>query len=92
MGDYREKMDSNYKVYVEVTEVRTKDGRLIPVSFLWEDGVRYDIDKVVDIRPAASLKAGGAGMRYTVLIKNQQKFMFLEDDKSGSRWFMERKY
>ena len=27
----------------------------------------YEIQKVTDVRRAASLKAGGAGMRYTVL-------------------------
>lgn len=50
------------KIYVDVNATFTKDGMLLPKSFVWEDGVEYEISKVKDIRRAASLKAGGAGM------------------------------
>ena len=89
--DYKQYMDCDYKVYVDVTENRLKDGHLTPLSFVWEDGCRYEIDKVVEVRPAASLKAGGAGLRYTVKVKNRDVYMFLEEDRGASRWFMERK-
>jgi hypothetical protein len=89
--DYKPYMDSDYKVYVDVNEDRLKDGRLIPLSFVWEDGVRYEIDRIVDTRPAASLKAGGAGLRYTIKVRNREAYLFLEDDKDGAKWFMERK-
>ena len=91
MIDYRPFMVSEHKVYVDVNEDRLKDGRLTPLSFVWEDNVRYKIDKVIDVRPAASLKAGGAGLRYTVMIKGREVFMFLEDEKDAVKWFMERK-
>jgi hypothetical protein len=92
-----EKMDlqdyfiNDYKGYVDVTEDRLKDGRLIPRSFVWEDGARYEIDRVLDIRPAASLKAGGAGVRYTVMVQGRESYMFLEEDSGAEKWFMERK-
>ena len=89
--DYNPYMDSDCKVYVDVNEERLKDGRLIPLSFVWEDGVRYEIDRITDVRPAASLKAGGAGMRYAIKVRNRDTFLFLEEDKNGARWFMERK-
>ncbi len=34
---------SEYKVYVEVTAVFHQDGQLLPVSFVWEDGRRYNM-------------------------------------------------
>ena len=89
--DYKPYMESDNKVYVDVNEDRLKDGRLIPLSFVWEDGKRYKIDKVIDIRHAASLKAGGAGLRYTVSVLNRETRLFLEDDRAGAKWFMERK-
>ena len=89
--DYREFMSNDHKVYVDVNEDRYKDGRLVPLSFVWEDGSRYEIDQVLDVRPAASLKAGGAGMRYTVRIRSRETFMFLEEDNGLSKWFMERR-
>ena len=51
----------NSKVYVNVMAEFTKDGRLLPKSFIWKDGHIYEIQKVTDIRRAASLKAGGVG-------------------------------
>ena len=76
-----------FKVYVQVTAVFHPDGRLMPVSFVWEDGRRYEIDRVLDVTRAASLKAGGTGMRYTCRVQGRETFLFLEED----RWFMERK-
>ena len=52
------------KVYVDViTVMRRQDGTVLPLSFLWEDGKKYKIDRVKFITPAASLKVGGRGMK-----------------------------
>ncbi len=75
------------KVYVSVTAEFTPDGRLLPRSVMWEDGHVYEITRIKDIRRAASLKAGGVGMRYTCIICNQEKHLFYEDN---NLWFMER--
>ncbi len=73
------------KKYVEVTARFHTDGRIIPLKILWEDGSSFFIDRVLDIRPAASLKAGGAGIRYTCRINMKEKYLFLEEN----RWFVE---
>ena len=75
------------KVYVEVTARFDAEGRITPLSLTWEDGTVFEIDRVQDSRRAASLKAGGNGMRYTVRIGNQQSYLYYEDP----RWFVEGK-
>jgi hypothetical protein len=75
------------KVPVTVLAEFDTDGALKPISFVWEDGTRYTIDKILDARRAASLKAGGAGLRYTCVVRGRQTYLFREED----RWFMERK-
>jgi hypothetical protein len=75
------------KVYVSVKAVFHPDGGFEPTSFVWEDGQEYEIAKVTDIRRAASLKAGGVGIRYTCKVHNKEVYIFLEED----RWFMERR-
>ena len=75
------------KVYVDVTVELSKDGDLVPKSFRWEDGQVYEIERIKDVRRAASLKAGGVGMRYTCVIDGQEKHLFYEDN---NMWFMER--
>ena len=59
----------------------------MPKSFKWEEGKVYEITRVKDVRRAASLKAGGVGMRYTCVICNQDKYLYYEDN---NLWFMER--
>jgi len=84
-------MENEYKVYVSVLAEVDMEGNIEPVSFVWEDGCTYEIDKVMEVRPAASLKAGGAGMRYLVKVRNRQTYMYLEESHGLTRWFMERK-
>ena len=62
-----------------------------PLYIVWEDGVRYKIDRVIDVRPAASHKAGGAGICYTIRVKDRVRQLFFEEDRLGGKWFMERK-
>ena len=63
------------------------DGTIMPLAIHWNEGELYEIDRVLDIRPCASLKAGGAGIRYTCMIQGHQKYIWLEE----SKWFVEAK-
>ena len=76
------------KVYVKVTADFLPDKTILPRQIVWEDGRVYTVDRVRDIRPAASLKVGGAGLRYLCVIGGRETYLFLED---GSAWFVEKK-
>lgn len=78
----------NCKVYVSVTAVFTKDGKLVPKSFVWKNGHVYEIQKVTDVRRAASLKAGGAGLRYTCIVDGRESHLFYEEN---NLWFVEER-
>lgn len=75
------------KVYVTVNAVFSPSGHVKPISFLWEDERCYQVDRVLDCQRAASLKAGGVGLRYTVMVRGKQTYMWLEDGEN--KWFME---
>ena len=75
------------KVYVEVIARFDTDGNIRPLSLTWEDGRVYEISRIRDIRPAAALDVGGAGIRYACIINNQETYLFLEEN----RWFMASK-
>ena len=64
----------------------TKDGRLLPRSFIWTDGHRYEIQCIKQVCRAASLKAGGVGMRYTCVIDGRESHLYYEDN---NMWFVE---
>lgn len=73
------------KKYVCVTAKFDPDGNILPIAINWDDGRSFEIDRVTDVRYAASLKSGGAGIRYTCRIKSKEKYLFLEENK----WFIE---
>lgn len=76
------------KVYVDVNATFTRDGRLLPNSFVWRDGHVYEVQRITDIRRAASLRAGGVGMRYTCIVDGRESHLFYEEN---NLWFMESK-
>ena len=88
---------NKYKVYVPVTVDFDDIGHMIPKSIIWEDGLRFIIDKILDVRPAAAMKAGGQGDRYTIQVNNQWSYLFFERNVAISgcnigKWFVERKF
>ena len=75
------------KKYVEVTAKFDVDGTVFPLEIQWEDGAKFEIDRILDVRQAASLKAGGTGIRYTCRIRGREKYLWLEE----TQWFIEAK-
>ena len=84
------------KVYVQVVADFNIDGMMLPRVVIWEDGEKYVIDRLIDIRQAAARKAGGQGDRFTIEIRGQISYLFFErvPQLTGNllgRWFVERK-
>ena len=84
------------KVYVAVKADFNEEGIMLPREISWEEGRKYEIDRVLDIRQAAARKAGGQGDRYTIRIGGQQSYLFFErsTNQTGNtigKWFVERR-
>ena len=75
------------KVFVEVLVKYTTEGSKVPLAVIWENGRKYCVDRVLEIKQAASLKVGGQGMRYKCRISGKETCLWLEDGK----WFVEAK-
>lgn len=73
------------KEYVSIITQIHRDSTIQPLGILLEDGRKYDIDEIKDKCRAASLKAGGCGIRHTVRIGTRDTYLFDED----GRWFVE---
>ena len=74
------------KIFVEVTAKHDINGSVRPLTIKWEDGRVFEVDRVLDVRQAPSLKGGALGIRYTCRICNKEVFLF--DDEG--RWFLEK--
>jgi len=74
------------KINLEVNADFDLNGNIRPRAITWEDGRVFEIDRVMDIRRAASLKAGGVGMRYICRIRGKEVRLFNEE----GHWYMEK--
>ena len=73
------------KEYVKVRADFLPDGSIRPLMFKKEDGEKVLIDRVLDVRPAPALKAGGQGIRYVCRAEEKTVYLFLDRE----RWFLE---
>ena len=89
--------DLTRKVDVRVHASFGTDGSISPEVIEWEDGTKYRIDRVLDVRRAASMRAGGSGIRYRVRVvwdtpegqpAQAVSYIWREDD---NKWFVEAK-
>lgn len=74
------------KTFVKVTAEHDEKGQIKPLVITWTDGAKYEIDKVLDVRQAPSLKGGGLGIRYTCRVRSKQFYLFCDEGK----WFVEK--
>ena len=73
-----------------------EDGVMLPREIIWEDGVTYEIDRVLQITQAAAMRAGGQGDRYKIRVRGKESYLFFERSANLTgnnigRWFVERR-
>ena len=69
---------------------------MLPREIIWEDGVTYEIDRVLQITQAAAMRAGGQGDRYKIRVRGKESYLFFERSANLTgnnigRWFVERR-
>lgn len=75
------------RVYVKVVVEYDEAGGVRPLWIVWEDGRKFPVDRLLDVRRAAATKAGGQGIRYTCRILGRETYLF----EDNGRWFVEGK-
>ncbi len=73
------------KMYVDVIALHDTDGVTKPIKMRLEDGTKVTIDRVKYCQRAASTKVGGSGIRYTIVIRGLEHYLFEDEGK----WFVE---
>ncbi len=80
---------SIHKKYIKVNADFTVEGNVIPCSVEDDEGNVFEIQKIIDIRRAACLRAGGMGLRFTCIVDGYEKKIYYEDSKDSNKWFVE---
>ncbi len=62
-------------------------GKMRPVLIEFDEGYKYPVDKILDVRRAACQSVGGVGDRYTCRIQGKESYLWFET----GRWFVAAK-
>ena len=73
------------KRYVPVVVRFDTEGQLRPLTIEFDEEHKYSVDRVLDVCRAACQTVGGVGVRYTVRVQGQERYLWLEKN----RWFVE---
>lgn len=68
-----------------VTAEHNRNGKIKPLSITWEDGRVFSIDRILDVRLAATPKMSGKGLCYTCRIYGKQVYLFHDN----GQWYIE---
>ena len=80
-------MEEREKKYVPVVVRFDCEGKMRPLVIEFDQGQRYPVDKILDVRRAACQSVGGIGDRYTCRIRGQESYLWFEKGK----WFVAAK-
>lgn len=72
------------KKFLKVIAEHRPDGSIRPLKIEYKDHW-YELDRLIDVRMAASLKAGGQGLRYTCKIAGKKVYLFCDE----GYWFLD---
>ena len=80
------------KVYIKVSAVFGSDGTVLPTAITWENGNQYQIDEVLGIRQAVSMRSGGTGDKYKIKVQCKERYLFFERPQESAesigKWFV----
>ena len=69
------------KRYVPVVVRFDAEGQLRPLEIEFDEEHRYAVERVLDVCRAACQTVGGVGVRYTVQVQGQERYLWLEKNR-----------
>lgn len=81
------------KVELDVHAKFSKSQGVIPLSFIWEDGVEYEIERAKFLGQAAARKVGGIGMLFEGYVLGKRREFYYDpgdDETKFGIWFVQK--
>ena len=75
------------RTYVSITALHDTDGKITPLILHWPDGRRFEIDKLLNVKPAPTV-GSGIGKKYVCRICGKEVNLFC--DNLDGKWYIER--
>lgn len=75
------------KVCLQVTAEFRKEGGVKPLSFTWEDGRIFTVERITAVERAPARVEALMPLRFTCFIAGKERFLYFEPKKM--RWFVE---
>lgn len=74
-------------IYVDVVALMSKNGVLTPLFIVWDNGVRYKIEKSI-IKGQRVCEGGGNGLLYIIKVEGITRRLFY--NRFQNAWFIEK--
>lgn len=74
------------RTYVSITALHDTNGNITPLILHWPDGRKFEIDKLLNVKPAPTF-GSGIGKKYVCRIYGKQVNLFC--DNSNGKWYVE---
>lgn len=75
------------KTFVSVIAEHDINGKITPLKIIWPDSRQFSVDRILDVRQAGAMKAGGCGTCYICRIHGKEVYLFC--NKLDGKWFIE---
>jgi len=75
------------KTIVGVIAKHDMQGKVTPLKVIWPDSRQFSVDRIIDVRMAGAMKAGGHGTCYICRIHGKEVNLFF--DSLNRQWFIE---
>ena len=74
------------RTYVSITALHDTEGNIIPLILHWPDGRKFEIDKLLNVKPAPTV-GSGIGKKYRCRIAGKEVNLFC--DNLDGKWYVE---
>lgn len=76
------------KRFIDVICLNDRSGKLRPLTLIWDENNKYEITKILEIKPLSLLSSNQTGLKYTCLFSTNIKHnLYLDKGK----WYVEEK-
>ena len=72
------------KKYIRIDAIFERDGTMLPVRIIWDNGAEYPISEVIDVRYFKPDLNEATGLKHTCLILGKHREIYFD----SMRWYV----
>ena len=75
------------KRFVSVNAAFGRDGTMVPIRIIWDNGAEYPVSDVIAVKYFPTAKTADGGIKFTCIVLGKIRELYFE----GHRWYIDPK-